>query len=135
MRKGFELFTEAAELGSIKALFNLGVAFDHGYGVQQDEAKAVELFKQAAMKGHVESRYNLGGNAMEKGVYNCAVKHFLISAKNGCSMSVDMIKKMFMARVATKEEYAKVLKGYQDAMEEMKSHDRDEAEGLGHTLY
>ena len=46
-----------------------------------------------------------------------------------------MIKKMFMARVATKEEYAKVLKGYQDAMEEMKSHDRDEAEGLGHTLY
>ena len=28
---------------------------------------------------------------------------------------------------ATKEQYAEALKGYQDAVEETKSHDRDEA--------
>ena len=34
---------------------------------------------------------------------------------------------MFMGGVATKEQYAETLKGYQDAVEKMKSHDRDEA--------
>ena len=39
---------------------------------------------------------------------------------------------MFMEGIATKEQYAEALKGYQDAVEEMKSHDRDEAERLGY---
>ena len=32
-----------------------------------------------------------------------------------------------MGGMATKEQYAQALKGYQDAVEETKSHDRDEA--------
>ena len=35
----------------------------------------------------------------------------------------------------TKEQYAEALKGYQNAVEEMKSHDRDEAKSLGYTFY
>ena len=42
------------------------------------------------------------------------------------------IKDMFMAGAATKEQYAQALKGYQDAVEEMKSNDRDEAKRLGY---
>ena len=60
MRKAVELSTEAAELGSIEALYNLGIAYYHGDGVQEDKAKAVEFYKKAAMQGHVESRHNLG---------------------------------------------------------------------------
>ena len=41
--------------------------------------------------------------------------------------SVETIKKMFMSGAATKGQYTEALKGYQDALEEMKSHDRDEA--------
>jgi len=37
---------------------------------------------------------------------------------------------MFMAGVATKELYTQALKGYQEAVEEMKSHDRDEAKRI-----
>ena len=33
---------------------------------------------------------------------------------------------MFIDGEATKEQFAEALDGYQDAMEEMKSHDRDE---------
>ena len=44
--------------------------------------------------------------------------------------SVEKIKSMFIAWVATKGQYAEALKGYQDAVEEMKSHDRDEAKRL-----
>ena len=37
------------------------------------------------------------------------------------------IKKMFVGGFATKAQYTEALRGYQDAVEEMKSHDRDEA--------
>ena len=127
MRKAVELWTEAAELGSIEALYSLGVAYDRGDGVQQDRAKAAELYKKAAMQGHVESRHSLGKHEGRKGDYNRAVRHILISAKMGHLESLENIKQMFMGGVATKAQYAEALKGYQDAVEEMKSHDRDEA--------
>ncbi|EJK60244.1 hypothetical protein THAOC_19439 [Thalassiosira oceanica] len=82
------------------------------------------------MQGHDKSRYNLGCLEGQKGNHDRAVRHFLISAKMGLKDSVDNIKKRFMAELATKEQYAQALEGYQKAMEEMKSHDRDEAKRL-----
>ncbi|EJK77894.1 hypothetical protein THAOC_00243 [Thalassiosira oceanica] len=132
MRKAVELFTEAAELGSVDALFSLGNAYHQGHGVQQDNAKAVEFYKKAAMHGHADSRFNLGYIEVKKGIGNHdrAVRHWLISAKMGDERSLEMIKKAFKAGLATKEQYAEALKGYQDAVEEMKSHDRDEFKAL-----
>jgi len=48
----------------------------------------------------------------------------------GHKESVDIIKEFFMNGAATKEQYTEALRGYQDAVEEMKSHDRDEARKL-----
>ena len=39
---------------------------------------------------------------------------------------------MFTIELAAKEQYAEALRGYQDAVEEMKSHDRDEVKRLGY---
>jgi len=50
MRRAIELWEEAKQLGSVRALFNLGFAYSRGDGVQEDEVKAVELFEQAAIK-------------------------------------------------------------------------------------
>ena len=132
MRKAVELYTEAAELGSFDALFSLGIAYDRGEGVQQDKAKGFQFYKKAAMQGHAESRHNLGNREGRKGNHDRAVKHFLISAKMGDKDSVKMIKMLYMGGVATKEQYTQALRGYQDAVEEMKSHDRDEAKRLGY---
>ena len=126
-RKAIELWTEAAELGSIDALYNLGLAYDHENGIQQDKAKAAEFYEKAALQGDVVSRHNLGGCEVLKGNYERAAKHFVISAKMGLEDSLKVIKQMFMAGLATKEQYAEALKGYHEAAEEMKSHDRDEA--------
>ncbi|EJK57632.1 hypothetical protein THAOC_22302 [Thalassiosira oceanica] len=131
VRKAIKLWKEAAELGSVRALFNLGRAYDTGEGVQQDKAKGAEFYKKAAMQGHVESRLNLGCIEAEKDNYNRAFKHWLISAKMGHEDSVENIKRLFMGGVATKEQHAGALKGYQDAVDETKSHDRDEAKRLG----
>ncbi|EJK58883.1 hypothetical protein THAOC_20958 [Thalassiosira oceanica] len=130
MRKAVDLWTEAAELGTTEALFHLGVVYNHGEGVQKDKAKAAEFYMKATMQGHVMSRCNLGHSEAEKGKHKRAVRHFLISAKMGHKRSVENIKGLFIAGLATKEQYAEALKGYQDAVEEMKSHDRDEASAL-----
>ncbi|EJK46346.1 hypothetical protein THAOC_34989 [Thalassiosira oceanica] len=132
MQKAIELWSEAAELGSIDALFNLGNAYYSGECVEEDVTKAVELYEKAAMHGHIESRDNLGYYEEENGNYDRALKHYLISAKMGFVDSVENIEEMFKAGLATKEQYAEALKGYQDAVEEMKSHDRDEAKRLGY---
>jgi len=60
MPRGIELWSEAAELGSDNALFNLGVAYYHGLGAVQDRAKGIRSWEKAAMKGDARSRHNLG---------------------------------------------------------------------------
>jgi len=130
-RRAVELWTEAAELGWIGALCSLGNAYYLGDGVQKDEAKAIQFWRKVAMQGHVEGRNNLGSYEWVEGSHDRAVRHFLISAKMGNNVSVENIKKMFSMGNATKEQYAEALKGYQHAVEEMKSHDRDEAKRLG----
>ncbi|EJK57048.1 hypothetical protein THAOC_22954 [Thalassiosira oceanica] len=130
VRRAVELWTEAAELGSIDALYNLAIAYDLGEGVQQDKDRGVHFLTKAAMQGNVQSRYNLGCFEREKGNHDHAVKHFLISAKMGDKNSVEMIKKLFMGGLATKKQYAEAMRGHQDAVEEMKSHDRDEAKAI-----
>ena len=130
--RAVELWTEAAELGSVQALYNLGISYYFGEGVEVDKTKGAEFHAKAAMQGHVHSRHNLGHFEVEKGNNDRAVRHFLISAKMGHNDSVENIKRMFIRGGATKAQYAEALKGYQDAVEGMKSHDRDEAKRLGY---
>ncbi|EJK57558.1 hypothetical protein THAOC_22386 [Thalassiosira oceanica] len=63
MQKSVNLWTEAAELGSIEALCNLGLAHVTEFN---DVATAVKFWTKAAMQGHVESRHNLGSNRSSK---------------------------------------------------------------------
>ena len=125
-----ELWEEAAELGSIDAHFQLGNSYHNGDGVEQDEIRAVELWQYAAMKGDVESRHSLGVVEYNAGNYHLAVKHYMISAKMGDKHSLDGIKRLFTNDVATKAQYTEALRGYQDAAEETKSHQRDAAKQL-----
>ena len=127
VQKAFELWTEAVELGCIEAIHNLGGLYYSGQVVQEDKARGIQLYEKAAMQGFVQSRNVLGRIEELAGNYNRAVKHLLISANMGYKESVEAIKRMFMKGVATKEQYAQALKGYQDAVEEMKSHERDVA--------
>ncbi|EJK76978.1 hypothetical protein THAOC_01223 [Thalassiosira oceanica] len=130
LKKAVELWTEAAELDSIGALHDLGDVYRLGNGVKQDIAKAAELYEKAAMQGCPLSRHKLGCIEAQKRNFDRAVGHFLISSMMGHKRSLEHIKRAFMAGIATKEQYTHALKGYQDAVEEMKSHDRDEASAL-----
>jgi len=129
--RAIELWTEAAELGSGDAHYQLGCVYYKGKGVQEDKPRGVHYWQQAAMKGHVESRHNLGAIEYGNGNYELAVQHWMISAKMGHGDSLNNIKKLFKKGHATKAHYAEALLGYRDAMEEMKSPQREEAKKLG----
>ena len=86
------------------------------------------------MKGHALSRHNLGSVEYLSGNYKLAVQHCVISAKMGYESSLHNIKKMFKIGIATKEQYAEALMGYRDAVEEMKSPQREEAKKLTWSL-
>ena len=51
----------------------------------------------------------------------------MIAAGSGYTHSLEMIKKIFTNRDATKEDYAKALQVYQAYLNEIKSLQRDEA--------
>jgi len=54
----------------------------------------------------------------------------MISAKMGHERSLNGMKVMFMEGHATKAQYAEALKGYQTALEETKSPQREEAKAF-----
>ena len=129
--RAIELWTEAAELGSIDAHHQLGVVYYNGHGAEEDKPRGVHHWQLAAMKGCADSRHCLGVVDINEGSYELAVQHFMISAKMGYEFSLDGIKDMFMQGHATKAQYAEALIGYQGAVEEMKNPQREEAKRLG----
>ena len=83
------------------------------------------------MKGDAESRHNLAVVEYQEGNFQRAMQHDMISTKMGHEGSLNAIKGMFKKGHATKEQYAEALLGYRDAMEEIKSPQREEAKRLG----
>ena len=129
--RAIELWTEAAELGSIDAHDYLGHMRYTGKVVREDKSRGIHHWKQAAMKGDVTSRHNLGDVENDNGNYEVAIQHWMISAKMGFELSLNDIKEMFKKGHATKAQYADALLGYRDAVEDTKSSQREEAKRLG----
>ncbi|EJK70784.1 hypothetical protein THAOC_07828, partial [Thalassiosira oceanica] len=80
--------------------------------------------------GHPESRFMLGFHEYRNGNNEVATQHWMISTKMGFERSLNMIRDMFMKGLATKAQYAEALRGYQNALEETRSHQREEAKTI-----
>jgi len=56
----FKLFKPLAEQGNANAQHNLGLMYDDGEGVIQDDKEAVKWYRLAAEQGHAMAQNNLG---------------------------------------------------------------------------
>jgi len=139
--KAFELYTQAAKLGSIEAQDQIAKAYKtgayvFGQGVKWDMTKAQYHMELAAKGGHEIARHNLG--LMEKGfngnIY-LAMKHFMIAASSGLEMSLKEVGEGHKAGYVTKDEYTKTLRAYQNVREEMKSEQRTKVAELYSSTY
>ncbi len=55
-----EEFQLSAERGDVNARYNLGVMYQLGLGVPQDDQEAVRWYRLAAEQGHASAQFNLG---------------------------------------------------------------------------
>ena len=125
--KANELFLKAGELGYASAYNNLGNSYHNGNGVEIDKKKALHFYRLGAIKGDLMARHNLGSNENEAGKIHRAIKHYLIAARFGNKVSLDVVKQGFMQGVVTKDEYEQTLRSYHKCLDETKSDMRDEA--------
>ena len=128
--RAVELYERAAELGIKEAQYNLGCLYDEGTSVEKDTAKAIRLYEAAAMCGGVSARNNLGCEERKAGFFDLALEHLMIAAKLGDQHALNNVKDMYTKGLATKASYAEALRGYQSAIEEMRSPERDRAAPL-----
>jgi hypothetical protein len=128
-KSAFEYLTKAAELGDVKAHYQLGLMYYYGEGkgVEKDEGKAVYHYEKAAIGGHPEARHNLAAFEGDNGRMERSVKHFIISANLGCEFSMKELWKHYSLGNITKEELDATLRAHQAALDEMKSEQRDAA--------
>ena len=78
--KAMEYFEKAADLGSADALFDMGIIYYTGEGVEQDYGRAFECFQKAAELGDALALNNVG-DQYEKGLgveqdYAQALKYY-----------------------------------------------------------
>jgi len=77
----------AARAGNVKAQFNMGVMYDEGEVVQENDEKAVYWYKQAADLGFAPAQMSLG-EMYQKGLgvkedFGTAIKYYHSSAQQG----------------------------------------------------
>ncbi len=82
-----EYYRKAAAQGHADAQWHVGIMYEHGYGVEQDYAKAVEWYSKAAKQGYAKAQCDLGFCYQRgRGVatdYAKAVELFKKSAEQG----------------------------------------------------
>ena len=61
-----EAFRTRANAGDADAQFSLGVKYDNGEGVPQDDIEAASWYRQAAEQGIAAAQYNLGGDVRQR---------------------------------------------------------------------
>jgi len=127
MNKALELWRRSGVLGFAEAYNIIGSVYYNGEGVQQDEKKATHYFEQAAMEGSVQARHNLGVYEEEVGNMDRSLRHHVIAAGAGDNDSLKKIQELYSEGHATKEDYTKALRSYQEYLGEIKSKQRDRA--------
>jgi len=60
LKFGIETLQTCAKNGTnAAALYNLGICYERGIGVEQDRAKACDYYRQASALGHINAQFNL----------------------------------------------------------------------------
>jgi TPR repeat protein len=100
-----------AEQGHADAQHNLGVMYDKGYGVPENDAEAVKWYRKAAEQGEVEAQYNLGQiYRTSEGVpqnYAKAAKWYLKAAEQGLAQAQNNLGVMYLLGNGVPGDYVK----------------------------
>jgi TPR repeat protein len=91
----YEYYKKAEGLGSIKALYNIGLLFYNGTIVEKDYDKSRSYYSKAAIKNYPQAITNLGliyhlGSGVEKN-NQLAIEYYLKASKKFCQVAMEDI--------------------------------------------
>lgn len=82
-KKAFKLFMAAAVQDSPQAMFNVGLCYDGGFGVNKNLLEAMRWYHKAADAGVPEAQINAAIAAEQRGDYQTAMKYLRLRAAQG----------------------------------------------------
>ena len=129
-QEGIKLLLQAAEIGNIDAMNNLGMLYYRGYGVKQDYTQALKWFRKGASYGNQVAYENLA-MMYEKGCgvprnRKLALDMYLAMAEEGSEHSMTSIGRLYYNGIEDKPDYQKALYWYSKAADEEDSGALDE---------
>lgn len=115
-----------AEAGDPEAQYELGCAYEHGEGVEEDWGVAVGWYRKAANTGFAEAQVKLGwmyrqGHGIECDIpqsehwYRRGVQHYQRQADNGDAMAQLALGWMYESGEAVECDYLRAVKWYRKA--------------------
>jgi len=111
-----------AEAGNAKAQCDLGVAYENGVGVLEDQQEAAKWFRKAAEQGNAKAQNNLGGMFHTgRGVSQDnkeAVKWFRMAAEQGDMRAEFNLGLMYSKEEGVTRDYDEAAKWYHKAAEQ-----------------
>ena len=132
-RKAHQLWVRAAELGSREAHHSLSQSYGKYHkerGVEKDDKKELFHLEEAAILGDAASRCDLGMYEADRGNWNQAKRHWMLSASAGCEGCLERIKLGVKKGAVSKDEHSKTLRNYRDSVEVTKTVQRDIAKNI-----
>ena len=98
-----------AKQGDANAQYNLGVMYDQGRGVPENDKTAVKWYKRSAKQGYDKSQFNLGV-MYEKGLgvpqhYKTAVKWYRLAAEQGFASAQGALGAMYAFGMGVQKDY------------------------------
>eukprot|EP00984_Skeletonema_dohrnii_P027156 scaffold16617_cov136-Skeletonema_dohrnii-CCMP3373.AAC.1 len=126
-----QLWKEAVELGGSKdAHYNLSQSYSKYHrerGVEKDDKKELYHLEEAAMLGDAAARCELGTYEGDRGNWDRAKKHWMLSAAAGCEGCMERIKRGKKKGVVSNDEYKKTLRAHRKSLNLTRSAQRDAA--------
>jgi len=126
-----QLWMEAVELGGSKdAHYNLSQSYSEYHkerGVEKDDKKELYHLEEAAMLGDAAARCELGFYEGERGNWDRAKKHWILSAAAGCKGCMERIKRGKKKGAVSNDEYKRTLRAHRKSLNLTRSAQRDAA--------
>jgi hypothetical protein len=112
---------QRAEKGDADAQLSLGVMYDRGAGVPQDQVEAVRWYRKAAEQGNAQGQYNLGlmyrqgiGTPQDNAE---ALRWFRKAAEQGHSWAQSWLGDMYRDGIGVPQNYTEAARWYRRAAE------------------
>jgi len=115
----FQWYSKAAAQKEPRAMYELGVLYTYGFGVEKDYAKAAKLFLESSEQGNVRAETMAGAMYRDgRGVqqdYKKAAKFFARAAEGGWTNADVYLAALYIKGNGVRQDYSEAMRLYRKA--------------------